>query len=209
MIKAFGKRFFYLLGVIGSLPLILITWLEALLLGRQCERVFGSCKELLSIIPTFVGDFMRLGYYSAVCTHVSPDAVILFGSMIAHRDTILRRGVVVGVRTIIGKADIGENVLFGAGVALLSGKYQHGRPQNRGNGDPAVVEFQTIAVGRNSWIGEKAVIMANIGENCTISAGAVLMKDAPDNATFMGNPARKVNVEPAKPAVPPVTESNK
>ena len=51
--------------------------------------------------------------------------------------------------------------------------------------------------------------MADVGENCTIGAGAVLMKDAPDNTTFMGNPARKVSmVALTVEASPPVeTES--
>ena len=43
MIKVFGKRFFYLLGVIGSLPLILITWLEAR------RRAFNAKSTLIAV----------------------------------------------------------------------------------------------------------------------------------------------------------------
>jgi len=38
------------------------------------------------------------------------------------------------------------------------------------------------------------VIMANIGRNCTVGAGSVVMKDVEDNTTVLGNPARKVNL---------------
>jgi acetyltransferase-like isoleucine patch superfamily enzyme len=125
--------------------------------------------------------------------------------MIAHREATIRRGVVIGQGTIIGKADVGEMVLFGAGVSLLSGKYQHGRPQDRREDGSGTEEYRIIKIGSHSWIGERSVIMADVGENCTIAAGAVLMKDAPDNTTFMGNPARKVSIAaPAVPATPPV-----
>ena len=42
--------------------------------------------------------------------------------------------------------------------------------------------------------GEGAVILASVGENCVIAAGAVLFRPAPDNSTFVGNPARRVDL---------------
>lgn len=194
MVKLFFKRVLYLLGILLTAPLILVTWLEAVFFGRDYERLLTCSKEILAIVPTPVGEYMRLGYYSAVCSHVSPDAKLLFGSMIAHRDAIIRTAVVVGVGTILGKVDIGENVLFGAYVSVLSGKYQHGRPDQRMSDGSAGQHYSVIRIGRNSWIGQASVIMANVGENCTVGAGSVLMRDAPDGSTFMGNPARRVNI---------------
>ena len=118
----------------------------------------------------------------------------MLGSMLSHRDVSVASGVVLGVYTIIGCADIGPNVLFGARVSVLSGKYQHGRPDERTSEQTVTEQYDLITIGANSWIGQEAVVMANVGENCTIAAGAVLYKDAPDNCTFMGNPARKVNL---------------
>ncbi len=189
------KRLAFILGVVFTSPLILATWLESALLGHGCERIFGSCKEILALFPTPVGQFLRLGYYWAVCESVSPDAALLFGSMLAHRSVTLGAGVVVGAYSIVGTAEIGENVLIGPRVSLLSGKYQHGRPEEREQQQHRAGKYEKIYVGRNSWIGQGAVVMANIGENCTVSAGAVLYKDAPDNTTFMGNPARKVSFQ--------------
>jgi len=210
MMKLFLKRSLYALGLLVTLPLIILTWLELAFLGPKWEKVFGQCKEILSLVPTFIGEYLRLAYYSAVCTYVSPDAALLFGSMIAHRQTTIRRGVVVGQGTIIGKAEVGESVLFGAGVSLLSGKYQHGRPGDRRENGSSLQEYKIIRIGRQSWIGEKAIVMADVGENCTIGAGAVLMKDAPDNTTFMGNPARKVSMAaPATEKVPPVETNSR
>lgn len=194
MIKQVLKRFMLICGVVVGSPLILLTWLEALIMGRQYERVFGGCKEIVSLCPTIIGQYLRLGFYWATCRQVSPDACLMLGSMLSHRDVVLGPGVVLGVYTIIGRAEIGPNVLFGARVSVISGKYQHGRPEERVTEQTATEQYDLIKIGGNSWIGQEAVLMANVGENCTIAAGAVLYKDAPDNSTFMGNPARRVNL---------------
>ena len=115
--------------------------------------------------------------------------------MVAHRDTIIRTGAVIGTYTIIGYADIGENVMFGARTSVLSGKYQHGRPNERKAGKNFEEEYTKITIGANSWIGEGSLILADIGANCTVGAGSVVYKVAPDNTTFMGNPARKVSLK--------------
>lgn len=195
MIKLVFKRVFFVIGIILSLPLIAATVLESLLLGEKGEKVLSWCKEILSVVPTVIGEYMRLGYYWAVCKKISPDALFMFGSMVAHRDTTIGAGTVIGVFTIVGYADIGENVLTGAGVSLISGKYQHGRPEERTGGKEIGERYDRINVGRNCWIGQNAIIMANVGENCTIAAGSVVYKDVPANGTYMGNPARKVNIE--------------
>jgi virginiamycin A acetyltransferase len=200
MIKLIFKRAFFCIGIILSLPFIAVTLLEALLFGEKQERVLSWCKEILCIVPTIIGEYMRLGYYWAVCKEISPDALLMFGSMVAHRDTTIREGAVIGVYTIVGYADIGVNVLTGAGVSLISGKYQHGRPEERAGGQAVAEQYDKIKIGDNSWIGQNAIIMANVGENCTIAAGSVVYKDVPANSTYMGNPARKVNIEPGPAA---------
>jgi glycosyltransferase involved in cell wall biosynthesis/acetyltransferase-like isoleucine patch superfamily enzyme len=189
------KRILFAIGVLLTSPLIALTFLEEALLGREHERILSSCKELLSAIPTIVGEYLRLGYYWAVCKGVSPDASLTYGAMIAHRDTIIRRGAAIGSFTIIGYADIGENVQIASRVSIISGKYQHGLPQDRAAGGVPVAHFDKIHIGKNSWIGQHAIIMANIGENCTIGAGSVVYKDVPSNSTFIGNPARKVSID--------------
>jgi acetyltransferase-like isoleucine patch superfamily enzyme len=46
-----------------------------------------------------------------------------------------------------------------------------------------------VAVGRGSWVGEGAIIMADVGEQCIVSAGAVIVKDMPAACLLAGNPA--------------------
>ena len=189
------KRILLALCALFISPLIILTWLEAFILGKDCEVIFSSCKDFLSICPSIIGTYMRKAFYWAVCTDVSPDAHFLFGSSLAHRQNRISAGVVLGAFTIIGYADIEENVLMAARVSIISGKYQHGRPDQRTDQKNVEEEHQIIHIGKNTWIGQDVSILANIGENCTVGAGSVVFKDVPNNTTVLGNPARKVNIE--------------
>lgn len=197
--KLVVKRSLFIMGVLMTSPLILLTYIEELFTGRRSGVIFGSSREIISLIPTILGEFIRLGYYRVVCAEISPDATFLFGSMLARQDTIIGAGTVIGAYSIIGHAEIGEHVLIGPRVSIISGKYLHGRPGERAEGQSIIREREVISIGNNSWIGQDAILMASVGENCTVGAGSVVYKIVPDSTTVLGNPARKVNIEmPAK-----------
>ena len=122
------------------------------------------------------------------------EVVIHMGSMIAHRDTSIGAGSVIGPYCIIGLADLGTNVVFGSGVSVLSGKYQHGRPGERAAGESTEDTYERVSIGSDTWVGDSAIVLASVGERCTVGAGAVVFKDFPDESTVLGNPARKVNM---------------
>ncbi|MFP3838254.1 transferase [Prevotella intermedia] len=50
-------------------------------------------------------------------------------------------------------------------------------------------------MGDNVYIGPNVCIIENvrIGNNVTIGAGAIVVKDIPDNATVAGNPAKIIS----------------
>ena len=182
------------MGLIITLPFIILSYIESLFFGKSCERIFGNCKELLAFCPTIIGQYMRLGFYWATCTKISPDVSLLLGSMIAHRDTIIGSNVVIGCYSIIGYAEIGNNVIMGSRISIISGKYTHGKPGEREETDETEDKPVRISIGDNSWIGEGALLLANVGANCTVGAGSVVFKDFSDGITIMGNPARKVSI---------------
>ncbi len=57
---------------------------------------------------------------------------------------------------------------------------------------PGAVLCGNVQVGRNTFVGAGAVVRQgiSIGSNVMIGAGAVVIKDVPDAATVVGNPAR-------------------
>jgi acetyltransferase-like isoleucine patch superfamily enzyme len=153
------------------------------------ERMFDFSAKLLSLVPGRIGQYIRTAFYKMTLTECHYDLMVGFGSFFSHPTARAGRRVGMGSFTIVGTAVIGEGVLIGSRVSVLSGKYQHGSFLNgatlSGEG-----RFETVTIGAGSWIGEGAIVMASLGEHCMVSAGSVVTKPAPDRVVAVGNPAR-------------------
>jgi glycosyltransferase involved in cell wall biosynthesis/acetyltransferase-like isoleucine patch superfamily enzyme len=174
--------------------------LEAVLTGG--EQVFGTCSELLSLVPGKVGVYLRRGYYRVCLTSAAADCHIGFGTTIAHPRVRIGRGVYIGSRCMIGQADIEDHVTIGSNVDILSGRHQH----HTGDLDRPIQEqggvFWPVRIGRNSWVGNSAVVMADVGRDCVIGAGSVVVKPIPDRSVAVGNPAAVKKTRGTGPAAP-------
>jgi acetyltransferase-like isoleucine patch superfamily enzyme len=62
----------------------------------------------------------------------------------------------------------------------------------------AAARFERVAIGERTWVGEGAIVMANVGERCVVSAGAVVLDAMPDGVLVAGNPARAVRTLDAR-----------
>jgi acetyltransferase-like isoleucine patch superfamily enzyme len=114
-----------------------------------------------------------------------------FGSYVSKIDTEIGHKVMIGGRTIIGLAKIDDNAAIANYVCLLSGRRQHNFDDaSREIGDET--RFESVRVGRNTFIGDQSVIMADVGECTIVGAGSVIPKPLPAYAVAVGNPARVV-----------------
>lgn len=154
-------------------------------------RIFGSegiydfCARLLSLIPGKIGQYVRTAFYKMTLLECQYDLAVGFCSYFAHPTSRVGRRVGTGSFTIIGTADIGNNVMISSRVSVLSGKYQHGA-----TGESINPVFTRVSIGSESWLGEGSIIMADVGEQCVVSAGSVVTKPMPSRMTAIGNPAR-------------------
>lgn len=180
---------FGLFAVVVS-PLVLATWLEKKLTAGG--QLFAFCTHLLAILPGLPGTYARGAYYFGVLDHCSWEAHVGFGTVFTHRAATLRRGASLGCYCVIGHADIGEGVMMGSRVSVPSGKRQH--LDEHGALSSAVRHFDRVSIGEGSWIGEGAIVLADVGRRCVVSAGAVVIASVADENLVGGNPARVVRV---------------
>lgn len=94
--------------------------------------------------------------------------------------------------TILDTARIyfGKNILIGPNVRL----YAPMHPIDYRERATGVEHGEPITIGDDCWIGGNAVICpgVTIGNRCIIAAGAVVVKDIPDNCMVGGNPAHLI-----------------
>lgn len=57
-------------------------------------------------------------------------------------------------------------------------------------------EFNPVTIGRDCWIGNGAIIMADLGEGCIIAAGSVVTKSIPPYSIAAGVPAKVIGARP-------------
>jgi len=183
------KRLAFAASLVVTSPLILAAWLEKWI-GRG-EGVFVGMSQFLALIPGYVGTCLRGAYYYASLEKCSWEIHVGFGSIFTHRGASLGSNVSMGAYCVIGHADIGGGTMLASRISIPSGKRQHIDEFGRFTSAP---RFDRVAIGSGSWIGEGAIIMANVGANSIVSAGAVIVNEMPAACLVGGNPAKVIKL---------------
>lgn len=177
-----------------ALILVLPAWLfycfGCQVLGR--EKTFPGWSQLVSLVPGLPGVYLRRAFYQLVLPRCAADCHLGFGAIFSHATAEVEAGVYVGPFCCLGDVTLEEDVLIGSHVSITNGSGQHGiqRLDIPIREQPGV--WPRVTIGRDSWIGDRAVVMADVGRHCVIGAGAVVTKPIPDFAIALGIPARVV-----------------
>ncbi|MGM0124727.1 maltose O-acetyltransferase [Enterococcus sp. AZ194] len=85
-----------------------------------------------------------------------------------------------------GKISIGENVLFGTGVTILTSE------QSINPNDGEFMYTKAVTIKNNCVIGANVTIYpgVTIGENAVVKAESVVSESLPDNCVAKGNPCK-------------------
>lgn len=182
------KRTMTVICLILVSPWALLAQLESLV--SPGERIFTAGAEVLSLVPTLLGNYLRLGYYIVTLQSCGFDVAFDFGSRVSHRTARLGNDITVGGFASLGTVTVGDHVLISPRVSVLSGGRQHEvwDPERNVNDQPP--HYDRVHIAPNSWIGEGAIVLADVGERCIVAAGAVVLRPVPDEKLAMGNPAR-------------------
>jgi acetyltransferase-like isoleucine patch superfamily enzyme len=175
-----------------ALPFTVVYFLLSLLSGKT--PALSTLSQLMSLFPGKVGVFLRSGFYRFTLERFAPETVVGFGTLFSQQNTCVGRGVYIGPQSNIGMCTIEDDCLLGSGVHVMSGAKQHNfedtdTPLREQGG-----EFTRVTIGKNTWVGNCALIMADVGKNCVVAAGAVVTKPVPDGAIVGGNPAKILKV---------------
>jgi acetyltransferase-like isoleucine patch superfamily enzyme len=162
--------------------------LEAWLSDR--EELFLLWGQVFALVPGLPGKYLRKCYYSLTLRAFSLSSEIGFLSGFNHREAEVGRRVYVGPGASIGIASLGDGVQIGTRTSILSGGHQH-----RMGADGCLTacgreSLQRVRIGEETWIGEAAVIMADVGSRCIVAAAGVVSCPVPDGCLVGGNPAR-------------------
>jgi len=162
-------------------------------LATRSRGVFTTTGQLLSLLPGLAGSYLRSAYYSLTLKRCGQRLRVDFGSYFSHPDAEVHDDVSISTYCIVGNARIGDHVAISPGSHILSGRRQHAALQK----DVSILRqsggvFEQITIGENCWIGQAAVVMADIGKQNIIGAGSVVVKKTGDYEVHAGNPARLV-----------------
>lgn len=172
------------------LPAVVSFLFAARLLGRQ--RAFPGWSQAYSLLPGLVGVYLRRGFYWWVLPRVGRDSWIGFGTVFSHPSTEMGERVYVGVGCMLGDVTLEDDVLLGSHVSIINGNRQHGIDRLDIPVREQPGEFPRITIGRDTWIGDRSIVMANVGRYAVVGAGSVVTKPVPDYAIVVGNPARTI-----------------
>lgn len=182
------------LAQVAVSPLVLLWLVYHAATGRY--TLFASLSQMLSLWPGKTGAYLRRAFYQLTLAECGNSVLIEFGTLLNYPTTRIARGVYIGTNCTLGMVSIGEGTMIGSNVDILSSRRQHRREGTRLLGAESGT-FAQVSIGPNSWIGNGAVIMANVGRDCTVGAATVVVKDVADGATVVGNPARVVRLTTA------------
>jgi acetyltransferase-like isoleucine patch superfamily enzyme len=161
-----------------------------LLLGAG--KTFPGWSQAFSLIPGLPGVYLRRAFYRLVFRRCGADACLSFGVIFSHPTAEVGRSTYVGPYCCLGDVTLEDDVLLGSHVSITNGAAQHGIERL----DVPVREqpgtWPRVTIGRDTWIGDRAVVMADVGRHCVIGAGSVVTAPVPDYAIAVGVPARVV-----------------
>lgn len=156
------------------------------------ENIFQGYSQLFSLVPGIVGEYLRREFYRLTLKLCSPNCCISFGTIFSTNDVEIGENVYIGAYCIIGHARLEKNVLISSHVSIISGTQQHGIEKLNIPILKQKRKLKVVRIGEDCWIGEGAIISADVGKKSVVASGSVVFKKVLPFSIMMGNPARLV-----------------
>lgn len=150
---------------------------------------FVTVSRLLALVPGVLGAVWRRVWYKRTLAGCGDGLYVDWMAAIRTPKTKLGRNVFIGSFCWLGWADVGDDVMLGGHITILSGARHHGFdrldvPMAQQSG-----ELSCVKIGSDVWVGNGAIIMADVAPGTVIGAGAVVTKTFEPNSVLAGVPA--------------------
>ncbi len=187
-------------ATLAILPQLASFRIRAALMGAN-RALIGS-SQLLSLVPGLPGQYLRRAFLARVLEGgCSTSAAIEFGTLFSQVGAKIDERVYIGPRCHLGHVHLERDVLLAAGVHVPSGPYTHGTELSEPIQDQPGT-LRVVRIGAGSWIGSNAVVLADVGRETIVGAGAVVTHPLPDRVIAAGVPARIVKRRDEPTSVP-------
>jgi len=185
----FKRLIFGVFVLLNLIPLIIYFLLKVIF---RSDRIFADFSQMYSLIPGKIGDYCRSSFYFFTLKRCSADVTISLGTIFPTPDVEIGSFVYIGAYCNISNSVIGDDVMLGSNVNAIGAKMTHNfddiETPIRLQGGQAT----TVLIGRNTWVGNSTIIMADLGAGCVIGAGSVVTKNIDDYSVAVGNPAKVI-----------------
>lgn len=176
-------------------PEILSFHVRAALLGR--DRALEGSTQLLALVPGLVGQYLRRAFLMHALAHCHASATVSFGTVFSQAGARLDENVYVGPGCHLGLVHLERDVMLAAGVHIPSGAHTHGTEMPGVPMREQPGQRKRVRVGAGTWVGSAAVLLADVGRDTVVGAGAVVTRPLPDNVVAAGVPARVLRARAA------------
>jgi virginiamycin A acetyltransferase len=153
---------------------------------------FPTISRTLALVPGWLGGVWRAEWYRRALDSCGERIRVEWMAVIKTPRTRVGRDVYIGAFCSIGWADIGDDVLLGGHITILSGARHHriddlDLPIGHQGG-----ALTKVTIGSDVWIGNGAIVMADVAAGSVVAAGAVVTQTFAPRSILAGVPARLV-----------------
>lgn len=151
---------------------------------------FTAPSQLLAFIPGTIGVLFRRVWYKYTLKACGKNFTVDWLAVIRTSQAEVGDYCTLGVGNWVAWVKIGNNVMTGNNVTILSGNEQHNFerldiPMRLQEG-----KKRQLNIANDVWIGSGAVIMADISSGTVIGAGSVVTRTYDPDMVIAGVPAK-------------------
>lgn len=176
------------LARIAVIPSVFSWRVRSLVIGP--DRALEASTQAWALVPGLTGQYLRRAFLSRTLRSCAATATVECGTLFSSASASIGDRAYIGPRCHLGWAVIEQDVLLAAGVHVPSGGRTHGTADLTIPIRDQPTLKTPVRIGAGTWIGSAAVVLADVGRDAVVGAGAVVTRPIPDRAVAGGVPAR-------------------